>query len=366
MNVPRTHLNTVLLPDGSMVSVGGGDGIKDPNGSWNVSGEQRNVDLFHPSTGTWTKGAAQIEARAYHSTALLLPDGRVISAGDDYNGTPTSGNPSGSGAGTDNDAAEIYEPPYLFDTNGTLATRPTISSAPASITGGQTFDVGVGTNAASLDVTRASLIAPGATTHAVDMSQRMIPLALQKTADGVRLTAPPSANVALPGYYMLFLLDSKGVPSVASWVRLVYPNPPTPAATATPQPSPKPAADRHGPVIRLGHTGFSARRGVLAGQVLDPSGIRRVDVALRARPVKSRRCRWWSRRAGRLARRASCAHPRWIRARLRRHGSVVDWRATLGGRVPRGLYVVQLRAVDMKGNVTTRIGKNAVRLSVKR
>jgi len=91
-----------------------------------------------------------------------------------------------------------------------------------------------------------------------------------------------------------------------------------------------------------------------------------VEVALRARSVKSRRCRWWSRRAGRLARRGSCRRPRWIRARLRRHGSVVDWRATLRGRVRPGRYLIEIRAVDTKGNVTIRSGKTAVRVSVKR
>jgi hypothetical protein len=348
----------VLLPDGSMVSVGGGLGTSPPYGAYTVSpnGDERNVDLYHPATGAWTKGAGQAEARAYHSTAVLLPDGRVISAGDDYNG------PGGPGTGTDSDTAEIYEPPYLFQSDGTLAPRPSISSAPGRITWNQTFDVGTPS-----DVTSASLVAPGATTHANDMSQRVVPLALQKTAGGVRLTAPPNPNIALPGYYMLFLLDSKGVPSVARWVRLADPLPPSPPpAVVTPTTSPKPAVDRRGPEIRFGHSGFSARRGVLAGQVLDPSGISRVEVALRARSVKSRRCRWWSRRAGRLARRGSCRRPRWIRARLRRHGSVVDWRATLHGRVRPGRYLIVIRAVDTKGNVTTRSGKTAVRVSVKR
>ena len=80
MKVGRGHHNTVLLPDGSMVTVGGGVGIR--NGSqWAGDAAQRQVDLWDPVTGSWRLGAAQAETRAYHSTALLLPDGRVISAG---------------------------------------------------------------------------------------------------------------------------------------------------------------------------------------------------------------------------------------------------------------------------------------------
>ena len=101
MKVGRGHHNTVLLPDGSMVTVGGGVGIRNGD-QWQADAAQRQVDLRDPATGAWRLGAAQAESRAYHSTALLLPDGRVVSAGDDVNG------------GTDKDTAEIYEPPYLF------------------------------------------------------------------------------------------------------------------------------------------------------------------------------------------------------------------------------------------------------------
>ena len=87
MQVGRGHHNTVLLPDGSMVTVGGGVGARDGD-QWAGDPEQRQVELWNPATGNWTLGPSQAETRAYHSTALLLPDGRVISAGDDVNGAP--------------------------------------------------------------------------------------------------------------------------------------------------------------------------------------------------------------------------------------------------------------------------------------
>lgn len=218
MNVGRGHHNTVLLPDGSMVAVGGGVGIRNGD-QWAADPEQRQVELWDPATGQWRLGPSQAEARAYHSTALLLPDGRVVSAGDDANG------------GIDRDTAEVYSPPYLFK-----GPRPAIRWAPSEVRHGAPFSVGT----SDRDVVRASLVAPGATTHAVDMSQRVIPLSVAQRADGqgVDLTAPASVNAAPPGYYMVFLLNDKGVPSVASWVKL---SPTAPDAPPIPSPTPPPA-----------------------------------------------------------------------------------------------------------------------------
>jgi hypothetical protein len=379
MNVARSHLNTVLLPDLSMVSIGGGLG-SDHGNQYAVSstGAERRVDLYNPTTKAWHLGAAQVEARAYHSTALLLPDATVVSAGDDFNGAPTTSDPTGAGTGTESDTAEVYEPPYLFNQDGTRAARPTISSAPDFVAWGNTFHV----DTPNTDVTKAVLVAPGATTHANDMSQRAVPLALAKESGGVRLTAPPapngSADVALPGYYMLFLLNANGVPSVARWMSLswspvpmrsapVWPLPPEPSTgagkSAPGQPTgPTTGKDSNGPSIVFSSAGLNARRGVLTGQVNDASGVRGVSVAL-ART--GRRCRWWSRRRGRLARASSCKRPAWIAARLRPSGSKVLWTVSLRHRVPRGRYMVALRAVDGRGNVTTRADAAAVRVRIR-
>lgn len=198
MQVARSNQNAVLLPDGSMVQVGGGVGAD----LYGTVPDHHKVELWDPATGEWRLGAEQAEDRAYHSTALLLPDGRVVSAGDD-------GNPGG----TDPiDTAEVYSPPYLFK-----GPRPTISSAPDTVELSDTFDVETPDD----DVVEAALIAPGATTHANDMHQRYVPLAVTQEADGVQLTAPPDANAAPPGYYMLFLVNEAGVPSIAEFVEVV-------------------------------------------------------------------------------------------------------------------------------------------------
>ncbi len=198
LKVARAHHNTMLLPDGSMVSVGGGVGTRNGD-QWQADPEHRQIELWDPVTASWRLGPEQAEARAYHSTALLLPDGRVISAGDDANG------------GIDRDTAEIYEPPYLHK-----GPRPVIGSAPAQASFGSSFDV----DTPDTNVTKAVLIAPSATTHNTDMSQRYIELGLAQRSGGVRLTAPASAELAPPGYYMLFLVNSAGVPSVAKFIRL--------------------------------------------------------------------------------------------------------------------------------------------------
>ena len=128
LNHGRAHHNTVQLPDRSMVTVGGGYGILNGNRRAGDPAIHRNIEIYDPASGQWTLGPAQDELRTYHSTALLLPDGRVLSAGDDGYG------------GSSNDTAEIYEPPYLF-----RGARPTIQSAPNSIEYGQTFTVDTST-----------------------------------------------------------------------------------------------------------------------------------------------------------------------------------------------------------------------------
>jgi Galactose oxidase-like, Early set domain len=219
LNEPRSHANTVLLPDATMVEVGGGWGTTDNTtdsgapGQWAADAIQKNVELWDPTTRKWRLGPAQREYRTYHSTAVLLPDGRLLSAGDDYNGRfPDDRNFT-------QDSAEIYEPPYLFD-GDSLAPRPDLVSAPTSIQPGQGFDIG--TDPAKPAAAKAVLMAPGAATHAVDMNQRHVPLEVTGTAAGrLSVKAPASLDVAPPGYYMLFVLDAGGTPSCAAFVRLV-------------------------------------------------------------------------------------------------------------------------------------------------
>jgi Ca2+-binding RTX toxin-like protein len=208
----RRNLNTVILPDGKLLTVGGNttdDDYSDP---------QLESLMYDPQSNVWTRMASQTHQRAYHSTALLLPDGRVWSAGDDGPG-PLSG-------GSATDTFEIFSPPYLF--NG---PRPTITSAPATVALGATFPVGT----PDANIAGAALVALGATTHANDMNQRHVSLTPVPRPDGsgVDLTAPASPNVAVPGQYMLFLLNDAGVPSVARILRITAAAAPQPTATST-------------------------------------------------------------------------------------------------------------------------------------
>jgi len=205
----RTNQNTKLLPDGSMVTVGGGVGAA----LWTATDAQRAVELWDPATDRWRTGPAQQEFRAYHSTAVLLPDGRVLSAGDDVNTSPdpVTGQPRN---GNLVDTAEIYSPPYLF-----RGPRPRITAAPEQVTFGSTFTVRSRVPPGGRPVERAVLVAPSAVTHSVDMNQRHVELTVVRQAGRIlRLQAPPDANAAPPGPYMLFLLDAEGVPSVARFV----------------------------------------------------------------------------------------------------------------------------------------------------
>src|SRR5262249_48755261 len=143
--------------------------------------------------------------RLYHSVALLLPDATVWVAG---------GNPQ---RGTYNSTIEIYKPAYLFNSSGGLATRPAITSVPKSISLGNQFTVQTPDAA---NISSVVLIRPGSPTHAFDQEQRMVGLAFTAGSGALTVTGPPNGNIAPPGYYMLFILNSSGVPSVAKFVQL--------------------------------------------------------------------------------------------------------------------------------------------------
>ena len=132
---------------------------------------------------------------------MLLPDGRVLSAG---------GKNSDNGRVWPN--AQIYSPPYLFK-----GARPTITSAPSTLAYGSSFFVQT-PDAAS--IASVSLIRNSAVTHSTNMDQRFVPLTFTQGSGGLNVQAPADANLAPPGYYMLFIVNSNGVPSIAPMVRL--------------------------------------------------------------------------------------------------------------------------------------------------
>ncbi len=188
----RRQMNATALPDGTVLVTGGGScGGFDPNNCPVFSAE-----LWNPATGTFTTMASMSIYRGYHSTALLLPDGRVMSAGGNFGGPN----------------AEIFSPPYLFK-----GARPTISSAPASIGYAQTVLIGT-PNATS--ITKVSLIKMGSVTHSQNYDQRFIPLTFSQASGGLNVVTPANANIAPPGYYMLFLVNSTGVPTVGAIMKI--------------------------------------------------------------------------------------------------------------------------------------------------
>jgi hypothetical protein len=213
-SVGRAYGNTVLLPDKTMVTIGGGAGRATDamdGTSWTNGDDPalKTVELYDPRTGKWRVGPSERRFRTYHSIALLLPDGSVLSAGDDLH--EDRARPDDTWIGS----AEIYRPPYLFK-----GARPTIAAAPAAVTERQAFAVST-PDEESID--HAVLMAPSATTHGADMTQRYVRLRITGRAGGrgVTLAGPANSNVVPPGYYMLFLINAHNVPSVARWVRVL-------------------------------------------------------------------------------------------------------------------------------------------------
>jgi hypothetical protein len=200
MHFARSYHTMVLLPDGKVLVTNGGQ----TTNAVGVDTAVLQAEMWSPTTQQFSRLASMVTPRLYHSTALLLPDGRVLVAG--------GGRSTGNVAPTDQLSAEIYSPPYLF--NG---TRPTISSAPGTIPYAANFTV---TTPDALQISSVALIRLGAVTHAFDHNQRYVPLTFQQVAGGVTVQSPTSSNLAPPGYYMLFIVNSTGVPSVASIVKI--------------------------------------------------------------------------------------------------------------------------------------------------
>lgn len=192
MRHARIHANAVLLPDASVMVVGGGQkGYYEGPVPW--------PERFDPESETWETLAPQTTPRIYHSTALLLPDGRVLSAGQDSGATATT--------------FQIYSPPYLFS-----GERPVIDKARTHLSYGDDFSVRL---SEPTEVSRVALVRPGSVTHSVNFDQRFVDLDFSSRAPlKLNVSSPDAPEIAPPGWYMLFVTDAEGVPSVAKWVKL--------------------------------------------------------------------------------------------------------------------------------------------------
>jgi hypothetical protein len=220
---PRIFPNLTILPNGQVLATGGLENRQrgaDSTGAFGV----RQPQLWSPDGGASNQGvwssllAAEPVRRGYHSTALLLPDGRVISGGGDFPSAPNNGN-----------KPTIFCPPYLFNSGGSLAARPTIYAWSDTVGYGTQFKIWTESPDSILSV---CLIRPGAVTHAYNQDQRRVPLTFevqqpQGLCKEIVADAPANANLAPPGDYLLFIMKqnptlptSSGVPAVAQWVRI--------------------------------------------------------------------------------------------------------------------------------------------------
>jgi hypothetical protein len=196
----RTYANSVVLPDGNVWVEGGGTTTAPTDASTAVYASE----MWSPTTESFSTTAAGAVPRLYHSEALLLPDGRVMVAGGGRfdNGTAT----------TDRFSAEFYDPPYLFK-----GARPTISSAPATLQYNTSFTVQTPDAGSIASVVMVRL---PSVTHSINMSQAFVPLSFSATSGSLNVTAAANGNLAPPGYYMLFIVNANGVPSVAPIVSI--------------------------------------------------------------------------------------------------------------------------------------------------
>jgi hypothetical protein len=201
---PTRYLGAVILPDDTVLTTGGSRDYRGRGGSNN-----HIARIYDPASNTFRVAAPPVVGRNYHSEALLLPDGRVITLGSERTGGPGS-DQDNSVPGAFEQRIEVYSPPYLY-----RGSRPVLTEGPTMLQRG-------GTAAFRTpdpdSITTAKLMRPSAVTHTTDVQQRSIALAITRKPGTVSLRVPGEAGLVPPGWYMLFVTDRAGTPSVARWV----------------------------------------------------------------------------------------------------------------------------------------------------
>jgi len=200
----------VLLPDGNVLIVNGAAGATDDPEAPHSQGAVPHPDMFNSDSETFETMAPAARPRQYHSVAMLLPDGRVLVSGNTRQYNP--------GNAIDDMTIEVFSPPYLF-----RGPRPTIDWTPGQVVYDDTFTIGtvLPGDARWRGIARVALIRGSSATHSNNMDQRYVALEIVGTDIwSMRVRAPHDATVAPPGYYMLFLIDRNGVPSVGRFLRV--------------------------------------------------------------------------------------------------------------------------------------------------
>ncbi|MEO6503390.1 MAG: galactose oxidase-like domain-containing protein [Jatrophihabitantaceae bacterium] len=195
LNMARMHLCATLLPDRTVL-VNGGAMMEETAAQASLGAE-----IYHVDNDRWEMAADSRVPRLYHSIALLMPDGKVVTAGS---------NPQRK---TEELRIEVFWPPYLF-----AGPRPSVTPAKSDLRYGATMQAAT-PNAAR--IATAALMRPGATTHSSDLEQRLVDLPITVSGpDALELRLPASADIAPPGWYLLSVVDQAGIPSSAAWVHL--------------------------------------------------------------------------------------------------------------------------------------------------
>jgi hypothetical protein len=236
----RAYVNAVLTPDGKVLLVGGASSERGPFGFWQappigseIGGYDEDAipyaEQYDPDANTWQTLDSPPDppiARVYHSVALLLPDGRVWIAGSNHDSDRNRGGVRRDDP-NEGDARElrmeVYSPPYLFSGtddkgNPIPALRPRVERVAPFAFYGQQFTI---YTPDAPDISTVALIRSSTVTHAFNPDQRYVGLAIdQRTSTSLGVTAPPTPEIAPPGYYMLFVLNNEGTPSHAKFLRL--------------------------------------------------------------------------------------------------------------------------------------------------
>ncbi|MFT5801500.1 MAG: hypothetical protein ACI956_001308 [Nonlabens sp.] len=201
LNYSRNCHNAVVLPSGEVVTFGGM-----PTSFLFSDANSRLIpELWNPNTQSWSQMAAMQTPRNYHSIALLLADGRVFVAGSGLCGSCSTNHPD----------AEIFSPPYLFNSNGTLATRPVINNAPTTANYNSNITVGMNSSVSSFSLVRNSAV-----THSTNNDQRRIPVSATNLGGNQYQLNISNRNILPPGSYMLFAMNAAGTPSVSKIIQI--------------------------------------------------------------------------------------------------------------------------------------------------
>ncbi|EFV96084.1 galactose oxidase-like domain-containing protein [Lautropia mirabilis ATCC 51599] len=203
MSNTRMWHNSTVLADGTVAISGGAEYFDFHKAT--ARNPIYHLEFWNPKTGVWTRGPSQKRMRLYHSTATLLPDGSLFTGGGGAYGPESNLN------------AEVYYPAYLYNADGTPAQRPTLDKAPMVVQPGGSM---VLESAQAETIRRVTMVATGSVTHSFNMNQRFIELSFRREGNRLVAKLPSNVNDTPPGYYMVFILNEAGTPSISKMVRV--------------------------------------------------------------------------------------------------------------------------------------------------